>query len=140
MIVARMQYADSLPPKQPWEPPKTYIAPEESRVIQPTYDFIRTHLAGELLRMKPADAVRDNKDRIWCLAERGREYLVFALRGGSVTIDLGDAPGQQFQTQWFDPRSGELSPAGVATGGGTVSFACPDDCCRALWLHATNGL
>jgi len=140
MIVARMQYADSLPPKQPWEPPDTYIAPEESLLIQPTYDFIRTHLAGELPRMKPADVVRENEDRIWCLAERSKEYLVFALRGGPFGIDLSDAPGTSFNAQWFDPRSGDLSPAadGLVSGGSTASFTAPNDRCRVLWLRATS--
>jgi len=138
MIVARMQYADSLPPKQPWEPPDEYSAPPEALIIQPTYDFIRAHLAAALPHMRPADIIRDNEDRIWCLAEKGKEYLVFSLGGGSVTIDLGDAAGQQFQAQWFDPRSGELSPAGVATGGGTVSFTSPNGHCWALWLSPTN--
>jgi len=139
MIVARMQYADSAPPKQPWEPPVDYIAPPESRVLQPTCDLIRNHLAVALPHMKPADLVQDDEDRTWCLAEEGKEYLVFALRGGALRIDLAAAPGQKFRAQWFDPRSGVLSPAGVATGGCTASFTCPDGHCWALWLSATNG-
>jgi hypothetical protein len=139
MIVAPMQYADSAPPKQPWEPPEEYVAPPEAQIIQPTYDFIRTHLAVALPYMKPVNIVQDNEDHTWCLAEKGKEYLVFALRGGALPIDLVAAPGQKFRAQWFDPRSGALSPAGLVTGGSTVSFTCPNDHCWALWLSATNG-
>ena len=137
MIVSGMQYCDSSPPKEPWEPPDTYIAPEESLVIQPTYDFIRTHLATSLPRMKPMAPVGDG-DRCWCLAEKGRQYLVFALRGGTISVDLSDAPGRRFNAKWFDPRTGDLSLVGdgVVSGGATVSFTSPDDRCRVLWLRA----
>lgn len=140
MIVSGMQYCDSAAPKEPWEPPETYIAPEESSAIQPTYDFLRAHLATSLSRMKPA-AVAGDADHCWCLAERGRQYLVFTLQGGPVRVDLSDAPGKRFNARWFDPRSGDLSPAGdgVALGGGTMSFPSPDDRCRALWLCAEDG-
>jgi len=90
--------------------------------------------------MKPA-AVAGDADHCWCLAERGRQYLVFTLQGGPVSVDLSDAPGKRFNAKWFDPRNGELGPAGdgVAPGGGTVSFASPDDRCRVLWLCAEDG-
>jgi hypothetical protein len=139
MIVSGMQYRDSAAPKEPWEPPETYIAPQESLAIQPTYDFLRTHLATSLPRMKPAAATGD-KGCCWHLAERGRQYLVFTLQGGEVSVDLADAPGKRFHARWFDPRSGNLSPAGngVVVGGGTVSFASPDDRCWVLWLRAAD--
>jgi len=140
MIVSGMQYRDSLAPKQPWEPPDTYVAPEESAVIQPTYDFIRTHLATTLPRMKPAAVAGDDENRHWRLIERGQQYLVFAPQGGSIRVDLSEAPGRRFKAQWFDPRNGDLSPAddGVVSGGRTVSFASPDDRCWTLWLSAID--
>jgi len=140
MIVARMQYADSAPPKQPWEPPETYIAPEESVIIQPTYDFIRTHLSNALPRMKPVDVVEDPHDGNWCLADSGAEYLVFALHGGLLRLDLSAAPERSFEARWFDPRNGRLSPAGTgsASGGRSVSLTAPDGRCWVLWLRATN--
>lgn len=137
MIFSGMQYRDSLPPKESWEPPDTYVAPEESLVVQPTYDFIRRRLATSLPRMKPSDAVGDT-DRCWCLAEKGRQYLAFALQGGPISVDLSDAPGKRFNARWFDPRSGALTPAGdgVVSGGAAASFVAPDDRCWALWLAA----
>ena len=137
MIVSGMQYRDSQPPKKPWEPPDTYIAPEESLVIQPTYDFIRTHLATDLPQMKPVDSGRDG---LWCLAEEGRQYLVLALEGNSVSVDLSGAPSKRFRARWFDPRTGNLTPAGdgLVTGGGEVTFARPDNRWHVLWLNAAG--
>jgi len=137
MIVSGMQYRDSQPPKQPWEPPDAYIAPEESLVIQPTYDFIRMHLAKALPRMKPIDSGQDD---VWCLAQEGRQYLVLALQGNSVTVDLSGTSSKRFRAQWFDPRTGDLSPArnALVTGDGKVSFATPDDYWHVLWLSAAG--
>jgi len=137
MILSGMQYRDSLPPKQPWEPPETYVAPEESLVIQPTYDFIRTHLAAALPKMQPVQGADDDW---WCLAEKGQHYLVLALHGGAVTVDLSELPDRQFRAQWFDPYGGGLSAAGggVVTGGRTVAFDAPDDRCRVLWLSRVD--
>jgi hypothetical protein len=139
MIFSGMQYRDSAAPKESWEPPETYVAPEESAAIQPTYDFLRRRLATSLSRMKPSAAAGDG-DRCWRLAEEGRQYLVFALRGGPISVDLSAAPGERFNARWFDPRSGAVTPAGdgVVSGGSTVSFASPDDRCRALWLSVAE--
>ena len=139
MILSGMQYRDSLPPKPPWEPPDTYIAPEESLVIQPTYDFIRTHLATALPKMKPVAMAGDDH---WCLAEENQQYLVFAPEGGRITVDLSGVGERQLQAQWFDPRDGDLSLAngGVVKGRRTVSFDAPDNRSWVLWLDAADKL
>jgi len=136
MIVAGMQYPDSAPPKQPWDPPETYIAPAESLIIQPTYDFIKTHLAARLPRMTPADVVCSNGARAWCLADRGQDYLFFAPAGGSLHVDLSDVGRKRFEARWFDPRSGKLTPAddSCVSASPSLSFEAPDNQCWVLWL------
>jgi hypothetical protein len=49
----------------------------------------------------------------YCLADPGKEYLVYLPDGGEVNVDLSAAPGT-LAVEWFDPRTG------VATDGGTV--------------------
>lgn len=139
MIISGLQYRDSAPPKEPWEPPDTYIAPEESSTLQPTYDFLRANLARVLPHMKPMTSVGD-EDHAWCLAEEGRHYLAFTLHGGLVTVDLSAAPQRRFRARWFDPRKGKLSPAGdgFVTGGQTTSLEAPDNRCWTLWLSALD--
>ncbi|MCP4593153.1 MAG: hypothetical protein GY842_20650, partial [bacterium] len=134
MIVAGMQYPDSAPPKQPWEPPDTYIAPAESAIIQPTYDFIGTHLADRLPRMTPTDGICS--DGAWCLAEKGRDYLFFAPTGGTFRADLSGAGGKRFEARWFAPRTGQLTPAGEnrVWASPSLSFKTPDEQCWVLWL------
>ncbi len=135
MIIARMQYPDSKPPKAPWDPPDSYIAPAEAETILPTYNFINANLSKSLQKMQPKDIVATNKDNNWCLAgEDG--YLVFALKGGRIDLDLSQAPKIPFAAKWFDPRKGTLSPAGgeKISGGGRTSFEAPDKKCWVLWL------
>ena len=140
MIIAGMQYPDSAPPRQPWEPPKNYIAPAEAAILQPTYDFIRTYLAKRLTRMKPADGIC-NKG-VWSLADPGKDYLCFTPKGGALRIDLSGAGRQRFAAHWFDPRTGALTPAGEGrvTAGSSLSLETPDAQCWALWLSRENNL
>ena len=90
--------------------------------------------------MKPVPEACD-RDNYWCLAEKGRQYLLFTLHGGRIEVDLSEAQGKRFNARWFDPHSGDLSPAGegVVTGGRTVTFDSPDDRCWVLWLSAADG-
>jgi hypothetical protein len=137
MVIAGMQYPDSPPPKEPWEPPDTYIAPEESAIILPTYDFINSHLSKSLQRMRPADIVQTDGGNAWALADNGNSYLVFCRQGRHISLDLSKAPKMPFEAKWFDPRTGILSPAGAGTvvGAKQVSLETPDERCWVLWLY-----
>ncbi len=136
MLISGMQYSDSSPPKEPWEPPDAYIAPAESALIQPTYDFIRTHLSDALRRMAPTDIVANKDGPSWCLAKEGENYLVFALKGGPIELDLSGTPGVTYAARWFDPRRGSLKSAEpeIVKGGKTISFTAPDRQSWVLWL------
>jgi hypothetical protein len=137
MIIARMQYADSRPPKKPWEPPESYIAPPESEVILPTYNFINEHLASVLPRMRPQDVAVNDGDNNWCLSDGEGNYLIFALAGGRIALDLSEASKGPFRARWFDPRKGELIRLNddKIVGGGQISVETPDEQCWALWLR-----
>jgi len=136
MLIRRMQYADSKGP-EPWQPPAKYIAPEHSAIVQPTYDFINKNLAATLPKMKPHDIVLDAPECNWCLADSGRNYLVYALRGGPIRLDLTKAQGN-FKAKWLDPRSGALTNAGSLEAGSVAAFNAPDNRDWALWLTAVR--
>jgi hypothetical protein len=71
----------------------------------------------------------------YCLAKPGSEYLVFVPGGGTVTVDLGAAPGP-FTIEWFDPATGTSIPGGQLAGGAASSLASPlrgED--AVLFLH-----
>lgn len=61
--------------------------------------------------MTPEDGLLSAHEprRVWCLAEPGRQYLVFAARGGSFTLRV--AAGQYTKHLWIDAKTGLSVPA-----------------------------
>lgn len=128
MLVGQLPYPDL-------EDPVEYISPERCNVIQPTYDFIRNHLALSLAETSPQDLIVDHPERNWCLAETNNTYLVYALAGGQFRLNLSASSGM-FTAKWFNPRTGKLTKANDSyiTGGSIVAFAAPDQNDWALLL------
>jgi hypothetical protein len=86
--------------------------------------------------MVPLDLVQDDPDHNWCLGEAGKSYLIYALSGGSVTLDLSKVTGT-FQAKWFDPRTGTLqvdATQAAVRGGKVKTFIAPGADDWALWL------
>ena len=129
MCVGQMSY----PKKQ--DPP-TYISPELCQAIQPTYSFIRKHLATTLPRMSSQDQLVRSDKPTYCLADAKRSFLVYAMHGGRFQLDLSDTPGG-FAMTWFNPGTGEISEAvdDLVQGGSVVGFAAPDEHDWVLWLN-----
>ena len=75
----------------------------------------------------------NDSDRIWCLGKHDDTYLVYALRGGQISLDLANANGL-FASRWFDPRSGEMSSSRSVSGGGVRTFDTPSNQDWVLWL------
>ena len=51
----------------------------------------------------------------YCLADPGREYVVFAPAGGKFTVDLSGAEGR-LNAEWMDPLGGRRTTAAVEGG------------------------
>ncbi|MGD8912014.1 MAG: DUF5060 domain-containing protein [Candidatus Thiodiazotropha sp.] len=83
----------------------------------------------EFYRMTPQDGLLSNHDskRVWCLAEPGQQYLVFATEGDSFSVSL--SAGQYDQNQWVDTKTGDVQAveAFTLTGEETKSFTPPND-------------
>ena len=60
----------------------------------------------------------------WASAQLGKEYVLFLKNGGSVTVNLSSASGS-LPIEWYNPRTGVFSSAGVTTGGANRSFTAP---------------
>ena len=58
------------------------------------------------------------------MAAPGRAYLVYAMAGEAVELDLSEAKGS-FSLAWLDSATGELRPAGRVMAGKTISLAPP---------------
>jgi hypothetical protein len=76
-------------------------------------------------RMEPSDGLLVEASKlVYCLAEAGREYLVYYVQGGSAGLEL---PAGAFEASWFNPRTGEVSGRGTVKGGAVSRFTAPDD-------------
>lgn len=62
----------------------------------------------------------------YCLADPGREYLVYLPEGGEVTVDLAGAGGA-FAVEWIHPTAGETTAAAPVSGGAPVVLRSPSD-------------
>jgi hypothetical protein len=60
----------------------------------------------------------------YCLANRGREYLVFQSDKGEFTLDLTDARGA-FEVEWFNVNLDRVQPGKAVEGGGVRTFTTP---------------
>lgn len=85
------------------------------------YDFITTKT--DFLNMDTA-MHRVNSPNL-CLANIGREYVVFAPYGGSVNLKLDGVDGT-FSVVWLNPRDGKYSETEFVAGGEIKKFTAPD--------------
>ena len=64
----------------------------------------------EFWKMDPADHLLTGHDphRVWCLAEVGRQYMVFGYAGEAFQLHL--PPGKYAKNKWIDTKTGEEAP------------------------------
>jgi len=92
-----------------------------------TLDYARRM---NLARMAPAGELASSR---YCLANPGKEYLVFIPGGGAVTVDL-IAAGGQLRVEWFDPANGLKHQGGLVAGGAWREFTPPFPGSAVLYL------
>jgi hypothetical protein len=71
--------------------------------------------------MTPRDELASTK---FCLAQPGKEYVVFVPSGQPVTVDLSTTSGR-FAIEWLDPVTGQTTAGGAVDAGATRSFTVP---------------
>ena len=69
----------------------------------------------------------------WALADENGHYLVYAMSGGAIHLDLTKAAGT-YEVRWVDPRSGALREAPDVEGGKISEFQSPKSGPAVLWL------
>ena len=69
----------------------------------------------------------------YCLANPGREYLVYLPGGSAVSLDLSGASGKQ-SVEWFDPSTGKARSGGAVNGGGRRLLTAPFGGSAVLYL------
>lgn len=62
----------------------------------------------------------------YCLADPGKEYVVYIATGGKATINLQESPAR-FDVEWFDPSRGKTTAGEPIAGGAEREFMAPFD-------------
>ena len=70
----------------------------------------------------------------YCLANPGKEYLVYLPEGGEGTVDLAAAKGK-IAVEWFNPRTSEKHNGNIVDGGAKRSFQTPFEGDAVLYLR-----
>jgi Putative collagen-binding domain of a collagenase len=66
---------------------------------------------------------------------RGNGYtLVYTAQGRPFTVNLEKISGDRVRCWWFNPRSGDATPAGELENRGTHSFTAPSEGFGSDWV------
>ena len=90
-------------------------------------------LLQALAQMKPYEPSTPLGRNDWALTEEEKQYLVYAMSGGAIQLDLTNASGT-FAVRWIDPRSGAMHAAADVDGGKASDFKSPGSGPAVLWL------
>ena len=71
----------------------------------------------------------------YCLANAGKEDVVYLPDGGEVSVDLAAASGS-LQVEWLDPRQGRATAGGRVSGAAQRRFHAPFEGDAVLHLRA----
>jgi hypothetical protein len=85
----------------------------------------------DLAAMTPCNELASST---YCLANPGREYLVYLPDDSQVAVNLSAAKGK-LAVEWFNPRTGETTAANPVPGGGRWSFIAPIETDAVLYLY-----
>ena len=88
----------------------------------------------DLAAMAPHGRLASTK---FCLANPGREYLVYLPSGGSVTVDLSAAKGA-LAAEWFSPGTGKARKPTTVQGGAKRTLAAPFTGDAVLYISASK--
>ena len=72
----------------------------------------------------------------FCLANVGKEYVIYHERGGPIIVDLSDTD-RLFQIEWLNPRTGKRHSDSKMMGARTLSFTNPAADANDWVLHIT---
>lgn len=119
-----------------------FMDPYDGEVLgtpfDPKFELLRLNLGYSLNYAKKMDLAKmtpcnDLASTKYCLANTGKEYLIYLPDGDKVTVDLSGQSGS-FAVEWFNTRTATIIDGGVSAGNGKVEFTAPFDGDAVLYL------
>ncbi len=111
-----------------------FMDPYEGKILKQDYDVkwadtLRRNLGYareyaqkmDLIHMTPQGELSSSG---YCLAGKGKEYLVYNPKDSAVNVNLRGFP-VNFQVEWLNPDTGDNIEKGIIKGGSDVSFSPP---------------
>ena len=110
--------------------------------FDPQFDPVRRSLGyarrcAERMNLAAMTPRGDLASTKFCLANPGKEYLVYLPQGGEATVDLSKAKGK-LAVEWFDPTKGTPHEADAVEGGAARSLRAPFDGDAVLYLKTVE--
>jgi len=88
----------------------------------------------DLINMVPRNDLSASR---YCLADPGKEYLIYLPDGGEVIVDLSSASGT-FTVEWFNPETGEAISSEAISGGKSERIVAPFSGDTVLYIRKTG--
>ena len=104
----------------------------------PYYDGLRqamglTRTYAQRMNLSKAVPHAELASTGFCLADPGKQYLVFLPRGGEVTLDLSKA-AKPMNSEWLRTSDSSVSSGEMAPGGGKITLKAPFVDAAVLYL------
>jgi hypothetical protein len=103
-----------------------------SKYIGHATRFFREDLQGDIAKLSPHDELIVHGEHAILAANPGREYVLYDLDGGNVTLNLSDAT-KPLTARWYNPRTGETLKA-EAKAGENAAFTSPTSGVGKDWV------
>jgi hypothetical protein len=87
--------------------------------------FIGEHVAADLMKMGPVDALVDDGAHNWVLADEGRHVVLIDARAGS-SFRISKSLAHSYAALWFDPATGATRGGGEVAGAAGTVLTKPD--------------
>jgi Protein of unknown function (DUF4038)/Domain of unknown function (DUF5060) len=104
---------------------------EEYGDIKRLVDFFTTKNIA-YWKMKPHNELAKSGERVYVLADSGKQYIIYAAAGGSITVQIEKG---NYEVRQYNPRIGEDISL-QKTQGGLTSFTLPDKQDWVVYLKA----
>ena len=104
----------------------------------PTFKHILPFVAQvDFIHAEPHPELLPESDEGECLAQPGKEYVIYLRQGGRLRLDTSHGSAR-LTAAWYNPRTGEWSKSFMVNPAPANEFSCPDKNDWLLHLRAAD--